>query len=141
MVTGFHSETTECEVTQLLKESIHEVGMDIGNARIECLAVPITHAFIHFRNDEERNTFIRSAKMLKKRIERKKDKDNEINGRRRKVPQQKNLVRQILYPHETQCPTRINNHELDNEIRINQWSDRCEDSTKRKPEIHQIPRC
>ena len=36
VVTGFHSETTESEVTQLLKESINEVGMDIGNARIEC---------------------------------------------------------------------------------------------------------
>ena len=40
--------------------------MDIGNARIECTAKPITHAFIHFKNDGERNTFIRSANMLKK---------------------------------------------------------------------------
>ena len=81
------------------------------------------------------------SEYVEKRIERKKDKDNEINGRRRKVPQHKNGVCQILYPHETQCPTRINNHELDNEIRINQWSDCCEDSTRWKPEIHQIPRC
>ena len=35
VVTGFHSETTESGVTQLLKESINEVGMDIGSARIE----------------------------------------------------------------------------------------------------------
>ena len=34
VVTGFHSVTTESEVTQLLKESINEVGMDIGNARM-----------------------------------------------------------------------------------------------------------
>ena len=84
VVTGFHSETTESEVTQLLKESINEVGLDIGNARIGCTAKPITHAFIHFKNDGGRNKFIRSANMLKKRVERKKDKDNEINGRRRK---------------------------------------------------------
>ena len=63
VVTGFHSETTESEVTQLLK-----VGMDIGNARIECPAKPITHAFVHFKNDGERNTFIRSANMLKKEL-------------------------------------------------------------------------
>ena len=68
VVTGFHSETTESEVTQLLKELINEVGMDFGNARIECSAKPITHAFIHFKNDGERNKFIRSANMLKKEL-------------------------------------------------------------------------
>ena len=68
MVTGFHSETTESEVTQLLKESINEVGMDIGSARIECPAKPIPHAFIHVNNDGERNKFIRSANMLKKEL-------------------------------------------------------------------------
>ena len=76
VITRFHSETTESEVTQLLKELINEVGMDFGNARIECTAKPITHAFIHFINDGERNKFIRSANML----ERKKNKDNEIDG-------------------------------------------------------------
>ena len=68
VITGFHSETTECEITQLLKEMINEVGMDFGSARIECPAKPITHAFIHFVNDGERNKFIRSANMLKKEL-------------------------------------------------------------------------
>ena len=62
VITRFHSETSESEVTHLLKESTNEVGMDIGSARIECPAKPITHAFIHFKNDGERNKFIRSAK-------------------------------------------------------------------------------
>ena len=60
-VTGFHSETTESEVTQLLKEMINEV-------------------VIHFVNDGERNKFIRSANMLKKELRGRKNKDNEING-------------------------------------------------------------
>ena len=64
VITGFHSETTESEVTQLLREMINEKGMDFGSARIECPAKPI----------------LRSANMLKKRTERKKNKDNEING-------------------------------------------------------------
>ena len=29
--------------------------MSIENARIECFAKPITHAFIYFRSDDERN--------------------------------------------------------------------------------------
>ena len=68
VITGFHSETTESQVMQLLKELINEVEMDFGNARIECSAKPITHAFIHFKNDGERNKFIRSANMLKKEL-------------------------------------------------------------------------
>ena len=69
MIAGFHSETTESEITQLLKEMINEIGMDFGgSARIECPAKPITHAFIHFVNDGERNKFIRSTNMLKKEL-------------------------------------------------------------------------
>ena len=68
VITGFHSETTESEVTQLLREMINEIGMDFGSARIECPAKPITHAFIHFMNDGDRNKFIRSANMLKKEL-------------------------------------------------------------------------
>ena len=68
VITGFHSETSESEVTQLLKETITEIGMTIENARIECPAKPITHAFIHFKNDDGRNKYIRSANMLKKEL-------------------------------------------------------------------------
>ena len=68
VITGFHSETTESEVIQLLKEMINEIGMDFGSARIECLAKPITHAFIHFANDGERNKFISFANMWKREL-------------------------------------------------------------------------
>ena len=72
VITGFHSETTESEVIQLLKEMINEIGMDFGSARIVCLAKPITHAFIYFANDGERNKFIKSANMLKRELMRRK---------------------------------------------------------------------
>ena len=75
MITGFHSETSEPEVIQLLKESLTEMGMTIENARIECTAKPITHAFIHFKNDDERNKSVRSANMLRK----------ELRGRKLKI--------------------------------------------------------
>ena len=68
VITGFHSETKESEVTQLLREMINETGMDFGIARIECAAKPIIHAFIHFMNDGERNKFIRSANMLQREL-------------------------------------------------------------------------
>ena len=43
--------------------------MTVVNVRIERTAKQITHAFIHFKNDEERNKFVRSANMLKKSYE------------------------------------------------------------------------
>ena len=43
-----------------------EIGMSIENARIECPAKPITHAFIYFKNDDERSKKVRSANMLRK---------------------------------------------------------------------------
>ena len=49
--------------------------MSIENARIECPAKPITHAFTHFKNDDERDKNIISANMLKK----------ELRGRKLKI--------------------------------------------------------
>ena len=68
VIIGFHSETTESEVTKLLREMINEIGMDFGRAKVECPAKPITHAFIHFMDNGDRNKFIRSANMLKKEL-------------------------------------------------------------------------
>ena len=66
VMRGLHSETTESEVTVMLKEMMKEIGMDFENVKLVCPAKPITHAFIYFENDNERNKFIRSANMLKR---------------------------------------------------------------------------
>ena len=68
VITRFHSETSESEVIQLLKGSITEIGMTIENAKIECTEKPITHAFIYFKNDDERHKYIRTANMLRKEL-------------------------------------------------------------------------
>ena len=68
VITGLHSETTESEVTDTLREMMNEIGMDFGSVKLACPAKPITHAFIYFANDNGRNKFIRSANMLKKEL-------------------------------------------------------------------------
>ena len=73
-LTGFHNETSEPEVIQLPTESVTEIGMMMENVRNECFARPITHAFIYFKNDEERDKFVRSANMLKKELRGRKSK-------------------------------------------------------------------
>ena len=44
-----------------------EIGMSTENARIECTAKLITHAFTYFKNDDERNKYIRSANIYEKK--------------------------------------------------------------------------
>ena len=88
----------------------------------------------------ESEVIIRSANMLKKELRGRKIKTTRSMDAGERFHNKRMGVRQILFPHETQCPTRINKHELDNEILMKQWSACREDSTKWKPEIHQIPR-
>ena len=40
VITGLHSETTESEVVNMLKEMMNEIGMDFGSARLVCPAKP-----------------------------------------------------------------------------------------------------
>ena len=42
--------------------------MSIEKVRIKCPAKPITHAFIHFTDDDEKGKYVRSANMSKKEL-------------------------------------------------------------------------
>ena len=68
VMAGLHNETTESEVADTLKEMMKEIGMEFEKVKLVCPAKPITHAFIYFENDNERNKFIRSANMLKREL-------------------------------------------------------------------------
>ena len=113
VITGFHSETTESEVIQLLKERINEIGMDFGSARIECPAKPITHAFIHFANDGERNKFIRSANMLKRELRGRKIRITRSMDAEERFYNKRMGICQILHPYETQHSSQPDLPELD----------------------------
>ena len=80
-VNGNQGETVKLDSTvkrqswksYLLREMINEIEIHFGSTRIEYSAKTITHVFIHFVNDDERNKFIRSGNMMKKELrERKK---------------------------------------------------------------------
>ena len=108
VASGFHGETSESEVEQLLRETI-EIGMSIENVRIECPAKPITHAFIYFKNISE---------YVEERVEREEDKDDSINERRRKISSEKTGIYQILHSRETWHSSRLDFTELDLKIRV-----------------------
>ena len=58
----------EQEVEQLLRETKTEIGMSTENAKIECPTKPITHAFIYFNDNNERNKYVGSAKKVRKEL-------------------------------------------------------------------------
>ena len=68
VMTGLHKEATESEVAVMLKEMMKEIEMEFKKVKLVCPAKPITHAFIYFENDNERNKFIRSANMLQREL-------------------------------------------------------------------------
>ena len=139
VITGFHSETSEPEVIQFLKESITEIGvMTIENARIECSAQPITHAFIHFENNDERKT---NTSGQRTRLEK------NLRGRKLKITRsmdaeerfhQKRMGYVKYCIHVKQHSSRFDNYELDTEAHISQRPDCGKDMSKRKPKVHQI---
>ena len=46
VATGFHGDSTEQEVKQLLRETITEIGVSTENVQIKCSAKPIAYAFM-----------------------------------------------------------------------------------------------
>ena len=141
MITGFHSETTESEVTQLLREMINDIGMDFGSARIECTTKPITHAFIHFKNDGDRNKFIRSANTLKKELRGRKVKITRSMDAEERFHNKRMGICQILHSYETQHSYQLDLLELDRETRVSQRTDCGENMPKWISQVQQIPRC
>ena len=87
---------------------------------------------------KETNTSDQRAR--RKNSRGRKQKDNSTNGRRRKVPSEKNGVRQVLHSRETQHSSRFDLHELDTEARISQSPGCGKNMPKWKPQMHQIPR-
>ena len=110
------------------------------NARLECPTESITHAFIHFKYDEGRNKFVRSATMLKKVLRRRKWKLSSSMDADESFLWQKNGTRLILHSWEASHPSRFDNHELDTEAHISERSDCGKDVSKWKLTVHQIPR-
>ena len=75
VVTGFHDDMTAPEVQDTLKEIIMTIGMSMEQIQIKCPTKPITHAFLQFKDFDERDNFVRSANIQKK----------ELRGRRIKI--------------------------------------------------------
>ena len=68
VVRGFHDDTTEQEVQHLLNETLITIGMSMEQIQVKCPAKPITHAFMQFIDNDERDKFVRSANILKKEL-------------------------------------------------------------------------
>ena len=97
VITGFHSETTEPEVTQLLREMINDLGMHFRKCKNR-MHRKTDHSCFHSLHERWRQKQVHQvSEHVEKGTERKKSQINEINGCSRKIPQQKNWICQILH--------------------------------------------
>ena len=141
VIRGFHSETTESEVTQFLREMINEIGMEFGSARIECFAKPITHAFIHFMNDGERNKFIRSANMLKKELRGRTVKiTRSMDAEERFYNKRMGYVKYCIHTRHNILLSQIFLN-WTSKMRVSQRTDCGKNMPKWISQVQQIPRC
>ena len=79
VITGFHGETIESEVTQLLREMINEIGMDFEEQKSNApqnRSLMLSFASWTWRHKQVHQV----SEHVEKRTERKKSKNNEING-------------------------------------------------------------
>ena len=51
VITGLHSETTESEVTDMLKEMMNEIGMDFGSET--CLSCQTNHSCLYLLRERQ----------------------------------------------------------------------------------------
>ena len=65
----------EQEVQDFLNETITTIGMSTEQIQIKCPAKPITHAFLQFTDNDERDKFVRSANIMKKELRSWENKD------------------------------------------------------------------
>ena len=68
-------------------ERKHKLRWECQRIKIEikCPAKPITHAFLQFTDNDERDKFVRSANILKKEMRGRRNKDITIHGCRRNI--------------------------------------------------------
>ena len=97
VIAGLHKETTESEVADTLKEMIKRNWNGLRESET-CLSCQTNHACLRlFRERQRKEQVHQVGKHAKKRIKRKKDQNNEIDGSRRKILQQENRIRQKLH--------------------------------------------
>ena len=118
---------------------INEIGMDFGSARIECPAKPITHAFIYFANDDERNKFIRSANMLKRELRRRKIRiTRSMEAEERFHNKRMGCVKCCIHKRHS---SQLDLLELDLKTRVSHGTDCGKNMPKWISQVQQIPRC
>ena len=96
MATGFRDDT-EKEVETLLTSVIVEAGMSRERNQIKCPAKPITHAFLEFTDNEERDKYIRSANMQKRELREREMRKSPVMDLEERFQQKKKRLAYIKF--------------------------------------------
>ena len=114
-------------------KTIAETGMSTENVKTKCPAKPITYAFIYFNANDERNRYVRSANMVRKKL----------RGRKINISQSMDAEERFhqkgwdtSHPHETWHFPRIDLAEQTVRARvISRWTDSGKNMPERLPQV------
>ena len=140
VVTGFHDDTTEQDVQHLLKESFIAIGKSTEQIQIKCPAKPITHAFLQFTDNDDRDKFVRSANILKKELRGRKIRISPAMDAAERFHQKNSWISQMLHPHKTRRTTRADQNEQIDKTCIGGRTDSDQNMCKWISQVPQISR-
>ena len=140
VITGFHSGNNRVwsHTTLERNDKWNRNGLRKSKNR---MSRKNDHSCFHSLHGQWRQKQVHQvSEHFEKRTERKKSKNNEINGCWRKIPQQKNGICQILHSYETQHSSQLDLLEMDRETRVSQRTDCGKNMLKWISQVQQIPR-
>ena len=139
VATGFHDDTKEQEVQNLLKETTVATGASMEQIQIKFPVKPITHAFLQLTDNDERDKFVRSANILKKELRGRKIRITG-HGHRGKISPKKIGLQQMLHPHKTQSSARTDQNEQNGKTCIGRRTNSDQNMCKWISQIPQVSR-
>ena len=137
-MTGFHDDTIEQEVQDILKETITTIGMSMDQIQIKCPAKPTTHTFLQFTDNGVREKFVRSANILKKELRGRRIRISPAIDAEERFHQKRTWISQMLCSYQTRCTTRADRNEQIDKTRIGLRTDNDQNMCKWISQVPQI---
>ena len=96
-LTGFHDDKTSQEVQDTLKVIITTIGTSMEQIQIKCPPKPITHAFLQFKDNDERDNFVRSGNIVRRELRGRKIKISHAMDAEERFQQKKTWRHQVSF--------------------------------------------
>ena len=114
--------------------------MSTDQIQIKCPAKPITHAFLQFTDNDERDKVVRSANVVKKERRGREIRISPAMDAEERFHQKRLGHLKMLHAYKTQSTTRSDQNEQIDKTRVGRRTDSDQNMCKWISQVPQIPR-